>query len=91
MKALKLMVMVMILAGFISMVCAGAFAETRTLHTLITVTVKPLTPQIANAPATVQEALKTAFSDSKHDQFVRLDNSGVSGMNNPCYTMMEKL
>lgn len=92
MKTLSILLIIGLIGSVSGMAVLDACAETRTLTTTITITIKPQTPQVANAPEPVQETFAEAYPESQRDQFVKLDRIAVKDNPGiPRYTMMEKL
>lgn len=91
MKALKVFFTVSLITGLCLAEVNLSWSETRTLTTVIRITVKAEQPTMEGLPPVVAKALRSPYTDSAREQFVKLDNGILRGQGAPRYTMMEKL
>lgn len=91
MKTLTLMISIIMVTAMICGITTSSLAETRTLTTMVVITIKSPSPAMPNAPQSVKGALTGALAQSGNEQFVKFDGSGRGMVGAPTYTMMEKL
>lgn len=91
MKTLKVLSMIFAVAVISAVITLNACAETKTLTTFITITMKPAMPDMQNAPQAVQQTLINALPKNGNETFVKIDGTGIGAIGTPRYTMMEKL
>ncbi|MDP2912805.1 MAG: hypothetical protein Q8N91_02225 [Candidatus Omnitrophota bacterium] len=92
MKSLKILLICFLTAAMAGVMAGEIFAgETRTLTTMIIITVKPAETMAAKAPAGLEDLYKTALAQSTQNRFVKIEEpiNTPSGIGR--YTMSEKL
>jgi hypothetical protein len=68
-----------------------AFAETRTLTTVVTVTIRPAPPKVPEAPPSVEETFSKVFPTTTRERVAKAENLRRGDAVVPCYTLTEKM
>lgn len=88
MKALKILLTILIVIGMIGGMVTDLRAETRTLTTMIMITVKAPQTQTAQAPKGLEELYNVA---SQNQRMIKLEEPINTPSGLPRYTMTERL
>lgn len=91
MKTLKILFICFLFAVVAGIMTGDILAETRTLTTMIVITVKPAETIAAKAPAGLEDLYKTALAQSIHNRLVKIEEP-INAAGGPArYTMSERL
>lgn len=91
MKTLELLINTMLVATMIGGMADFASAETRTLTSMLVITVKAAVPQEAQAPTGLQELYNSALVQSQQNRLIKIEEPLNTPSGLPRYTMSERL
>ncbi len=88
MKALVMLLLAVIIMGYM---ITALFAETRTLTTMIIITIKAPETQASQAPKGLEGLYNVALSQSQNQRLIKIEDPINTSTGLPRYTMTEKL
>ncbi|MBI5144385.1 MAG: hypothetical protein HZA30_04895 [Candidatus Omnitrophica bacterium] len=91
MKGLKILLMILLGAAVSLMIVSDILAETRTLTTIIMITVRAPQTQSAQAPTGLEELYNVALSQSQNQRLIKIEEPLNTPSGLPRHTMTERL
>lgn len=91
MRALKILAGIVVVAALGVVMVSDIFAETRTLTTMLIITVKAPQTQATQAPQGLEELYNVALNQNQNERLIKIEKPVDTPSGLPRHTMTERL